>query len=139
MISRQAVIDEARFWLGVKWRHQGRNRAGIDCVGLIVVVMQRLDLSHYDVQGYPRYAEATFMKHFVLAGMTRIGLQQAVPGDVLAFRDEMFPCHAGFYCGEQSKPTCVHAYAVRHQVVEDAAHDLLKERLIAAYRLPGVE
>src|SRR5687767_7481722 len=44
MISGHEVIGVARNWLGVPYRHQGRSRLGVDCIGLAVVVARELDL-----------------------------------------------------------------------------------------------
>ena len=33
-VTREMVVAEARTWIGVKWRHQGRTREGVDCIGL---------------------------------------------------------------------------------------------------------
>ena len=36
------VVREARTWVGVPFRHQGRSRSGVDCGGIIVVVLREL-------------------------------------------------------------------------------------------------
>ena len=48
MVTRTDIVAAARGWLGVPWRHQGRSRAGVDCVGLVVVVCRSLGLSDHD-------------------------------------------------------------------------------------------
>ena len=50
------VIDEARGWVGVPFRHQGRDYSGIDCVGLPIVVGQSLGLfdQRLDIANYGR-------------------------------------------------------------------------------------
>ncbi len=30
-------VAAARSWIGVPWAHQGRSRAGVDCIGLVVM------------------------------------------------------------------------------------------------------
>ena len=36
VIKRREIVDAARNWVGVPYRHQGRTRNGIDCVGLLL-------------------------------------------------------------------------------------------------------
>jgi cell wall-associated NlpC family hydrolase len=45
MLDRQHIVDTARGWLGVPYRHQGRRKdKGVDCVGLIIGVGAELGL-----------------------------------------------------------------------------------------------
>lgn len=44
----------AREWLGVPFRHQGRSRNGIDCVGLCVLSLRACGFPVDDVMDYPR-------------------------------------------------------------------------------------
>lgn len=37
MVTREAIVEQALAWLGVPFRHQGRDREGIDCAGLLLV------------------------------------------------------------------------------------------------------
>ena len=44
-VPREAIVAEARTWLGVPWRHQGwRRTTGCDCVGLVRGVGHALGL-----------------------------------------------------------------------------------------------
>lgn len=52
MIGRD-IAATARKYLGTPWRHQGRDRVlGLDCIGLLVVVAQDLDLEYDDTTTY---------------------------------------------------------------------------------------
>lgn len=55
-MSRLDLI--ARDWIGTPFRHQGRTRHGIDCVGLLYVCCESLPaFAHYlqhDIPGYSR-------------------------------------------------------------------------------------
>lgn len=42
MIEPDAVIAQAREWLGVRFLHQGRNRFGCDCSGFFAGLMHEL-------------------------------------------------------------------------------------------------
>ena len=56
MISREDVVLEARKWVGTPYHHQGRLRGiGVDCVGLIIGVGEKLGIRGYDKDEYRRY------------------------------------------------------------------------------------
>ena len=49
------IIRVANWFVGVPYRHQGRNKMGLDCAGLIIVVGDMLNLMKEDgPRGYPR-------------------------------------------------------------------------------------
>lgn len=51
--------DVARQWLGVPFKHQGRSRLGVDCVGLVAVCCAAIpEFAHHcthDLAGYERH------------------------------------------------------------------------------------
>jgi hypothetical protein len=118
-VTSDAVIAEARRWLGTPWRHQGRTRAGVDCAGLVVMVARTLGLADYDAAGYSRRASGfDFVRHFQ-AAMESVRVAEAMPGDVLVFADGAYPCHCGFLSLWQDHPHLIHAHVSRRQVVEE--------------------
>jgi cell wall-associated NlpC family hydrolase len=119
IITSEMIVTEARGWLGVPWRHQGRTRSGIDCVGLVVCVARALDLSDYDSTGYSRRAQGqAFVEHF-RSNMDSVAIPDARPGDVLVFADQAYPCHCGFLTERLGHPHLLHAHATRRQVIEE--------------------
>jgi cell wall-associated NlpC family hydrolase len=138
MTSRATVVEAARAWLAVPWRHQGRNRAGIDCVGLVVVVCRALEIWDYDVAGYPREPDGSFMSHFFAAGGKRIPLLDAAAGDLILFRDAIYACHVGFSAASSFGQTLIHAHTTRRRVVEEPLAGEWRSNWVAAIALPGV-
>ena len=113
------IVAEARTWLGVPWRHQGRSRAGVDCAGLVVLVARALELADHDSKAYGRRAQGQgFVEHF-RAHMDGIAITQAKPGDVLVFADQAYPCHCGFLTERLGRLHLLHAHATRRQVIEE--------------------
>ncbi len=138
-VTRSKIVDEARTWLGVKWVHQGRTRLGIDCAGLIVLVAKALDLSDYDSVAYHRTAVSTnFLNHFA-PNMDSKPILDALPGDVLLFRDSAFPCHSAIVGTLHGGPSIIHAHALRRMVVEERLDqgDWL-DRRVACFAFRGV-
>ena len=113
------IVAEARTWLGVPWRHQGRSRAGVDCAGLVVLVARALELADHDSTAYGRRAQGQgFVEHF-RAHMDGVAITQARPGDVLVFADQAYPCHCGFLTERLERPHLLHAHATRRRVIEE--------------------
>lgn len=135
-VTSAEVIAEARAWLGVPWRHQGRTRAGVDCVGLLVVVARALRLSDYDHTAYGRRAEGQgFVTHF-RASMESVALAEARPGDVLVFAERAYPCHCGFLSERRGAAHLLHAHALRRKVIEEAYAGEWPARVKFAFRFP---
>lgn len=140
MIPRETVVAEARSWAGVRWLHQGRNRHGIDCIGLVVVVRRGLGIGDYDIAGYPRAPDGTFMSHFFNAGGVRVGIIKAQPADLLLFKDAKSPCHVGIVTARNGGTMhMIHAYASRHKVVEEPVINEWQQKWVAAVQMPGVD
>ncbi len=55
-LTRCNAIESARTWVGTPFRHQGRGKSGIDCVGLVINVGKDIGAvpSEYDNKNYPR-------------------------------------------------------------------------------------
>jgi cell wall-associated NlpC family hydrolase len=54
MLTADNFVAAARSYVGVPWRHQGRSRLGIDCVGLLVCAARDCGLEVEDVTAYER-------------------------------------------------------------------------------------
>src|SRR5512134_1433396 len=132
------VIAEAKQWLGVPWRHQGRTRAGLDCAGLVVVVGRALELVTYDFVGYPRRASGfAFVEHFQM-NMDAVRITDAAPGDVLLFADHAYPCHCGIITRWGSDPHFIHAHVTRRKVVEEPYIGEWPAKVKFAFRFRGI-
>ena len=121
MPNRDEVIAEARRWLDVPWKHQGRTRGGIDCAGLVILVGKTLGVVDYDTTNYQRRTHGhDFLNHF-RKNMKEKPVINAIPGDVLLFRDKQFPCHSTIVglTNDGSALTIIHAHALRRKVIEE--------------------
>ncbi len=86
-VSGQAVVDQARKYLGVPYEWGGTNPAtGLDCSGLVQTVFKQLGID------LPRVAAAQARQ-----GQPVPGLAQAQPGDLLAFGSPVH--HIAIYIG----------------------------------------
>ena len=132
------VVIEARRWLGVPWRHQGRTRAGLDCVGLIAVVAHALGISSYDYTSYGRRAVGQAFVHHFADNMDPLRIAEAEAGDVLVFADHAYPCHCGILTEKWEQPHLLHAHATRRKVIEEPYIGEWPAKVKFAFRFRGV-
>lgn len=138
MVTRAEIVSEARTWLEVPWRHQGRDITGVDCVGLVVMVCRALGISDYDSTSYGRSPDARqFLGHFTAGGATRINPLEAGDGDLMVFHQSGFPCHCGILSTRFGERYVIHSHMGRRKVVEE--HVRPESPVVACYRLPGVD
>lgn len=62
MTRDELFVDHARKYLGVPWRHQGRSRGGLDCVGLVVLAARDCGLDAPLAATYGRLAHYFILK-----------------------------------------------------------------------------
>lgn len=139
-MTRQDIIDEARKWLGVPWRHQGRTRRGVDCVGLVVMVGQALNIPHEDRTDYGREpAEHTLIDHMrkYLSPVPGLAIN---PGIVAVFRQSRYPCHVGIFSEINGVIHVINSRADARKVIEepfvDGRHGLSLLHLLS---FPGLD
>lgn len=134
MIEPAEVIIEARRWLGVPFRHQGRTRYGVDCVGLVICVAAKLgiipiDLDRRDYGRTPSRDE--------LANKVREYCEPAddlQPGCIAAIRWNKELAHMAIFTGT----TLIHSYENVGGVVEHGYRRRWVRLVDSAWLLPGV-
>lgn len=141
-VTREMVVAEARTWIGVKWRHQGRTREGVDCIGLPQQVGVSLGLLTYDYANYgPEPDPIELIKHLEAAGCYRIDPNDGGDGDLLLFHQGGTMCHYGILTTRviDEKPyRCVlHSVRQGHRVREEIIQP--NAPIVATFRFPGVE
>jgi hypothetical protein len=140
-ITRAQILTAARAYLGAPFRHQGRSPAGMDCVGLLVLVGRTLGYPHRDVTGYSRRATGMgFLEHFH-AHLDEIAPRDARVGDVLVFVESVYPCHTGILSAVAGTdvPHLIHAHALRGCVIEEPLIGEWPAKLRFAFRFRGIE
>lgn len=139
MVIRADVVNETREWKDVPWRHEGRNKNGVDCVGLVAVVAWNLQLSNYDFHGYTRQpSNLELLKHFRL-NMREKHIPEVKVGDVVAFRDNKYPFHVGIIGEKYGQFSLIHAYAGRKKVVEELYGPEWSKLALACFEFHGLE
>lgn len=126
MLEARTYADEveavAREYMGVEWRHQGRTTAGIDCVGLVLVVGWRLGFipDGKDVPAYGRRAQPLKFLHEFHNNLDPIRVDEVQYGDVVIQKVSRVVSHCGLVCkGDRGLPIFLHAEAARAKVMEE--------------------
>lgn len=143
-VTPEAVVDEARGWIGTPYRHGGALRgAGTDCLGLFRGVWRELHGSDLaPVPPYaPDWAEAGGAETLLEAARRHLVEQPAGPGrpgDVLLFRMRAgAPVkHLGLQSRAGPAPAFIHAYS-GHGVVESALTAPWARRIAARFAFAG--
>jgi NlpC/P60 family putative phage cell wall peptidase len=141
MISRHAILAEARDWIGTPYQHQASAKgAGCDCLGLVRGVWRALYGAEPEAApAYtPDWAErhgAETMLEAAQRHMTRSSLEHAEPGDVLLFRiaADAPAKHAAIL---DEGDCLIHAYWAR-AVVRSRFAPWWRVRCAAAFAFPG--
>lgn len=131
-VTRERFVAEARVWTGTPYLHQGRNRLGVDCIGLLLVVGWSLGLTEYDVKGYGRTPNAGFLEAECERLMQRT--DNALTGDVYLMRFTRDPQHLAI----ATDRGLIHAWGGAGRVVETSLPLSWRSRIVRAYAVPGV-
>lgn len=132
--AKERFAAIARTYLGTPWKHEGRTRNGIDCVGLVLVAAREAGLTvPEDVTNYARTpTRADLLRRFEEHCVHK-DLKNVAVGDILVTRDEsvLLPCHCGIVAERHGEFRFIHAYARSRKVIES----MLDEYLPLAIRL----
>jgi cell wall-associated NlpC family hydrolase len=134
-VTGELIVAAARSLLGVPWRHMGRGREGVDCIGLVLHAAAEAGFDLPDPAPYAREPAGTRLTDAALRHGLRVA--RAEPGDVLVFKMGLYGGHVGIAALHPSwrVPSVIHAYAAHRQVVEQPMDGELRAVLIGAYRL----
>jgi NlpC/P60 family putative phage cell wall peptidase len=143
IITRAAIVAEARAWLDTPYRHQASVKgAGCDCLGLVRGVWRAFygDEPEAAPSYSPDWAEKMGRETLFAAAarhLTQIDLNTAQAGDVILFRvrADAPMKHAAIL---SAPDRIVHAYWAR-AVVESRFSPWWRARAAAAFSFPGVK
>lgn len=145
MTTRDTAVAEARALLGVRFRHQGRDaRYGLDCLGLLLVVAERVGLRFggvapmaLDRRDYGSRPDTALMQATLETYLAR-RVDGPCPGDVLLLKVEGVPQHLALVSDYPQAGVLgmIHAYAPARAVVEHRYDAAWQAATHAAYRLP---
>jgi hypothetical protein len=116
------MLDSAaRTWLGVPWRHLGRSREGIDCIGLVLLAARECGIAAADPAPYAREPASHRLRQELARHLAEASVADPRPGDVLVFNLGLYAGHLGIagLHPEYRVLSVIHAFAPRRRVVEE--------------------
>lgn len=129
------VYLTARELIGTPYQHQGRVAGvGIDCIGVPILVANKLGLGNFNFIDYPPMPDGTIQ--LLLNSICSNEVLQ--PGVLLLFRVGNCAQHCGIVSDYMGGLGLIHAWDLVGQVVE---HKLSRDwinRVVGCYGLPGV-
>ncbi len=146
MSTREAVVLEARRWIGTPYVHQGScQRGGTDCLGLIRGVWRAI-MGH-EPQKIPPYSvdwmEISQDDSLLIAASKWLNPKPKSSnevGDVLLFclTTGGPPRHLGISAQKDGNPSFIHAYST-HCVLETSLSIPWQRRIVARFDFPTGE
>lgn len=133
------IVQIAKTLIGLKYRHQGRGKGSIDCVGVPIYIAQELGLSSWDTMDYgPRPDLHRFNQLIIETGAKRIPLRGLSHGDMVQVSWEgSAPVHVGIMeIDERGYPWIIHAFMPHRKVTRDPVDAKMQQSFVAAWRLP---
>jgi cell wall-associated NlpC family hydrolase len=134
MTDRAQLIATARRWIGVPFRHQGRNRAGVDCGGLLIAIGQEAGLQIIEPDVYSLSPNPRIIRTALEANCNAIQLHAAQPGDVLWLRFGADPTHVAM----RTDLGILHAWSKPGMVVEHRIDGAWHRRIVSAWAPRGL-
>lgn len=135
--SIELFTAEARSYVGVRWRHRGRSRFGIDCIGVVVCSLPAAGLQMRDRLNYGREPwndglDREMREHF---GEPVADMQS---GDIVTMIGDGQPAagHVGVVASNANGLTLIHSYntLANSVVVEHSIDKFWIDRIVAIYR-----
>ena len=128
------IIEAARACKGTPFRHQGRlPGVGLDCAGLVIHAARAMGITITDFNGYPDTPFNGMLRKMIEAqpNVREIPKTDILPGDVLLMRVKEAPQHLAIV----SSGNCIiHAYQTIGRVAEHGIDELMRLKIVAAYR-----
>jgi len=119
MIDGKKIVADARTWLGVRFKKGGRDRMGIDCIGLLIRVGEAQGLSIRDTVEYSFNPEPRLFENFVYDQTEPLPANTLRVGSILILKQSIFPMHTGILARDHhDRWSVINANAKEHKVVE---------------------
>lgn len=133
-----ALIDAARKYLGVPFRHRGRSATGLDCAGLGVLAYRDCGIDVPDLRAYGREPYRNGLMEALQAALGDPVDGGPLPGDVVVMRFDKDPHHVALIAQAPyaDQLTMIHADSMHGRVVEHRLSEDWRARIVAVYRRP---
>jgi len=137
------IVTHARAWVGTPFHHQARLKGkGCDCLGLVVGVVDELELkdkngvklASYDEVTYSREPDGEYLTRKLTGLLLEIPITEARAGDLGLFKVRENPQHLAILSDYEGGLGMIHSFAPSRRVVEHRLDDEWKLRLLKVFR-----
>ncbi len=137
------IIAAGMSYVGVPYREQGRNMAGLDCAGVIVCAgvdsgAFAHDAANSIAKNYSRRPNVEeFTKSMIQSGCVRLPFNGREHGDILRIAYNNWPVHVGLYeVDGHGKEWIIHAYLPLKKVVRERLSQQIEGLISTVWRYP---
>jgi cell wall-associated NlpC family hydrolase len=137
-VTRQQLIATARTYLGLPYRTQGRDRLGVDCGGLFLVIGRELGLTELEWLGYANSPDGATFERLLNENCDPVmPFDQPQVGDILAADYGEGVQHTMMATELLPRLKVIHAKR-QHGVIEQYIHGRDLRGWSKTYRIRGV-
>lgn len=131
------IVERSLAYLGLPWRHQGRSAiAGVDCVGLLILVARDLGITDFDTNAYSRRPDVQRFDGLMReAGCRRIAHAAMAHGDIVRVSEDGWPVHCAIYDATDRR-WIIHATARLKAVVREPLDEVRDRQITSVWRFP---
>lgn len=140
------IVDAARTFIGVRFKHRGRDRLGLDCAGLCLASYAQAGVTLPDYRLYGREPHRDGLVRYVSAAAgdpimeAPVSVSDLLAGDVVILRFVKEPHHMGIIgqrqYGDQVALTLIHADGEAGRVHEQRLSPDMVARITHVFRRP---
>lgn len=143
MTTALDIVAQARSWAGTPFHHQARVKGvGCDCLGLVVGVVDELELqdeagrflSSYDEVNYSKWPNGEYLLQKLESLLADIDPADMQVGDLAVFEMKGNPQHLAIITDYEGGFGMIHCYAPARRVVEHRLDDEWKSKIVKVYR-----
>ena len=146
-MTRNEITQIAYSLIGIPYVHQGRSDKGIDCVGLLAIIAQRLNYPHTDLESYRRTPSATKLIELLRENLDEIDLNEVDVGDIFLMKlGGTKPRHTAILASNATdferglQPTIIHALnSISIQSVVEQPLSIYRGQLVKGFRFRGLQ
>lgn len=143
VITADQLVEAAVSLRGVPWRHQGRTRSGVDCIGLVDLACRTAGLNlaeHLGITDVTNYGMMPTGELLARVKQYCTKIETEVHGCLLffSFPGDTSPRHFAVY-NKSNHGTMIHAIANHEKVVEHGYRGHWLKWTDSKWLLPGVK
>lgn len=141
-ITRQQIVDKAREYIGVPVVHAGRNKNGVDCIGLLICIAY--DLGMYDINHVnysPYVVPEQFVQELEKFATRKNEFATFELADIIMFNVGKWPHHVGLVSKLENgdgEISFIHTDMIAGKVVESRLDRSWSDRINCLYTINGI-